>query len=176
MGLKFFHISSRSPDSIEAELNVFLARHRVVTVERRFVEDGADSFWAVCVDYLSGEAGSGTVHGAPGRSERKVDYKEVLSPEQFVVFAKLRELRKIVAEREAVPVYAVFTNEQLAVMVQERVNNRVKLRRIDGVGEAKVDKYGGEFLGALSAEFGQDASLIQHSSGLEIRGQAIGCR
>jgi hypothetical protein len=48
MGLKFFHISSRSPDPIEAELNVFLARHRVVTVERRFVEDGADSFWAVC--------------------------------------------------------------------------------------------------------------------------------
>jgi hypothetical protein len=47
MGLKFFHISSRPPDSIEAELNVFLARHRVVTVERRFVEDGADSFWAV---------------------------------------------------------------------------------------------------------------------------------
>jgi hypothetical protein len=31
------------------------------------------------------------VHGAPGRSERKVDYKEVLSPEQFVVLAKLRE-------------------------------------------------------------------------------------
>ena len=91
MGLKFFHISSRSPDPIEAELNVFLARHRVVTVERRFVEDGADSFWAVCVDYLSGEAGSGTVHGALGRSERKVDYKEALSPEQFVVFAKLRE-------------------------------------------------------------------------------------
>ncbi len=40
MGLKFFHVTSRSPAPMEAELNAFLARHRVVTVERRFVEAG----------------------------------------------------------------------------------------------------------------------------------------
>ena len=43
-------------------------------------------------------------HGAPGSSERRVDYREVLSAEQFEIFAKLREVRKGVAEREAVPV------------------------------------------------------------------------
>ena len=48
-------------------------------------------------------------HGAPGRSERRVDYREVLSAEQFEVFSKLREVRKEVAEREAVAVYAIFT-------------------------------------------------------------------
>ncbi len=151
MGLKFFHVFSRDPGAMETELNSFLARHRVVNVERRFVESGAESFWAICVDYLEGNGGGGAVHGSPGRSERKVDYKEVLSAEQFAVFAKLRELRKSVAEREAVPVYAVFTNEQLAAMVQGGVDSRSKLRSIEGIGDAKVEKYGEVFLGLLAA-------------------------
>ncbi len=114
MPLKFFHISSRDSAPMEAELNSFISRHRIVTIERRFVEQGMDSFWALCVDFLHGEPGTGATHGAPGRSERKVDYKEVLKPEEFEVFSKLRDLRKQIADKEAVPVYAVFTNEQLA--------------------------------------------------------------
>lgn len=106
---------------MEAELNGFLSRHRVVTIERRFVDCGADSLWALCVDYLHGEPTAGASHGAPGRADRKVDYKEVLNPEQFEIFAKLRDLRKQLAEQEAVPVYAVFTNEQLAEMVRQSV-------------------------------------------------------
>lgn len=136
---------------METELNSFLSRHRVVTVDRRFVECGTDSFWALCVDYLHGEPGAGATHGAPGRAERKVDYKEVLTPEQFEVFAKLRELRKQIADKEAVPVYAVFTNEQLAAMVQKQTDSRAKLREIDGIGEAKVEKYADPFLALLNA-------------------------
>lgn len=114
MPLKFFHISSRDSAPMEAELNSFISRHRIVTIERRFVEQGMDSFWALCVDFLHGEPSAGATHGAPGRSERKVDYKEVLKPEEFEVFSKLRDLRKQIADKEAVPVYAVFTNEQVA--------------------------------------------------------------
>lgn len=99
MALKFFHVSSRDAAPMEAELNSFFSRHRVVTIDRRFVEAGSDSFWALCVDYLHGEPGTGPSHGVPGRAERKVDYKEVLSPEHFGIFAKLRELRKEIAER-----------------------------------------------------------------------------
>ncbi len=40
---------------MEAVLNGFLSRHRVVNVERRFVENGAESFSAICVDYLKEE-------------------------------------------------------------------------------------------------------------------------
>ena len=152
MPLKFFHVPSRDSTKAEEEMLSFLSRHRVVTIDRRFVEDGQNSFWALCVDYLHGEAThGGAAHGAPGRSERKVDYKEVLSPEQFARYAKLRELRKQVAEREAVPVYAVFTNEQLAEMVRMSADSRAKLRSIEGIGDAKVEKYGDAFLAALTA-------------------------
>ena len=41
-----------------------------------------------------------------GASERgRVDYREVLSPEQFALFVKLRALRQGIAKDEAVPVY-----------------------------------------------------------------------
>jgi hypothetical protein len=49
-----------------------------------------------------------------GSKRAKVDYRELLSAGDFVLFAKLRILRKGMAEREAVPAYALFTNEQLA--------------------------------------------------------------
>jgi len=128
MSFKFFYVPSRNPESTEAELNSFLASHRVVTIERKFVENGADSFWAFCVDFIHNDARASSSHGAPGRSERRVDYREILSAEQFEIFAKLREVRKEVAEREAVPVYAIFTNEQLAAMVQSGADSRTKLR------------------------------------------------
>jgi ribonuclease D len=56
-----------------------------------------------------------------------VDYKEVLKPEEFEVFSRLRDWRKNVAEKEGVPVYAVLTNEQLAQMVQKQVKSKAGL-------------------------------------------------
>ena len=149
MPLKFFHVNSRNPEAMEAELNGFLARHRVVTIDRRFVECGSDSFWSLCVDYLHGEPGTGATHGAPGRQERKVDYKELLTPVQFEAFAKLRDFRKQLAEQEAVPVYAIFTNEQLAEMVRQDAREVAALRKISGIGDAKVEKYAAAFLSLI---------------------------
>jgi superfamily II DNA helicase RecQ len=151
MALKFFHIRTRDAEAMESELNSFLSRHRIVTIERRFVDCGLDSFWALCVDYLHGEPAAGASHGAPGRADRKVDYKEVLNPEQFEIFAKLRDLRKQLAEQEAVPVYAVFTNEQLAEMVRQNVRDLSGLRKIPGIGEAKVGKFAAPFLALIQS-------------------------
>jgi superfamily II DNA helicase RecQ len=71
-----------------------------------------------------------------------VDYKELLKPEEFQVFSRLRDWRKAVAEKEGVPVYTVLTNEQLAQIVQKRINTKAGLKEIEGVGEARVEKYG----------------------------------
>ena len=72
----------------------------------------------------------------------RIDYKEVLSEADFTVFAKLRELRKTFAEKEAVPAYSIFTNEQLAAMVTEKPSSLAELGKINGLGEARVKKYG----------------------------------
>ena len=110
MQLKLFVLPIKNLGAAEAEMNAFLRGHRVLAVKKEFVADGENSFWTFCVEYLDG-VGAGAM--LPG-GRPKVDYKEVLKPEEFEVFSRLRDWRKSVAEKEGVPVYAVLTNEQLA--------------------------------------------------------------
>jgi superfamily II DNA helicase RecQ len=149
MPLKFFLVPAFEPAAAETEINAFLGSHRVVAIDRRFVDQGVNSFWALCVDHLPSGAGDGR-RGLPlGRN--RIDYKQVLSADEFVVFSRLRELRKEIAQQEAVPVYAVFTNEQLAQAVQQRCRSAADLGRIDGVGQARVEKYADQLLGILAS-------------------------
>ena len=134
MAFKFFQIPVRDSLAVEAELNTFLRSHRVLAVERRWVDLGQDSFWSMCVDYVDGEARPGFDPRNKGRAK---DYKELLNPEDFAVFAKLRDLRKEISQAEAVPVYTIFTNEQLARMVEGRVSSSSSLEAIAGVGDAR---------------------------------------
>jgi superfamily II DNA helicase RecQ len=148
MPLRFFIVPAVSSQAAEDELNGFLARHRVIGVDRRWVDLGTSSFWAICVDYLA--AGSVDARRGPSLGRNRVDYKQVLDPDEFTVFSRLRELRKEIAQADAVPVYAVLTNEQLALMVQQRCRTAADLGRIEGVGEARVEKYGDRILQILT--------------------------
>lgn len=135
MPYKFFTIPVRDVGLAEEALNGFLRSHKVLSVDRRWVEQGDNSYWSFCIDYLETRR-----NGEANRpSERtNVDYKEVLSAEDFAVFARLRDLRKGLAQEEAVPVYTIFTNEQLAQMVQQRVKSKQDLEAIPGVGETRI--------------------------------------
>jgi superfamily II DNA helicase RecQ len=131
----------------EQALNAFLGAHRVLTVERQLVADGAQSVWAICVAYTDATAPalSGPARIGPGRKNR-VDYKEVLGELEFAVFARLREWRKREADRDGIPPYAVFTNDQLAEIVRRQVQTHAGLAEIDGIGPARVTKYGAAVL------------------------------
>jgi len=155
MQLRFFSIPALDPAAAEAELNALLAAGRVVGVERQFVAAGAASYWSVIVTLVDGPGPLPA--GLKVRSERKTDYREVLSEPDFAVFARLRALRKQVADAEAVPPYAVFTNEQLATMVRQRVTSAEALGQVDGVGPARVARYGAQFLALLAAEWARPA-------------------
>jgi superfamily II DNA helicase RecQ len=148
MAIKVFCVPISECTESEKELNIFLRSHRIVTMERRFVDQGTASFWTFCVDYLDTPASNASFRGSSNRG--KIDYKEVLSPEDFAVFAQLRDLRKEIAQAEAVPMYTVFTNEQLAKIVQNRVQSRADLEKVAGVGDARVAKYGDRVLQKLA--------------------------
>lgn len=125
------------------DLNRFLRGHRVLTVDRQWT----GAAWVFCVTYQppAGEAARET----PAAS--KIDYKAVLDPETFSLFSKLREVRKALAEKESLPAYAVFTNEQLAEIAKARCATAGALEKIDGVGPARVAKYGAAILAAMAA-------------------------
>lgn len=142
MAYAFFEIPTDASAEVAAPLNAFLRTHRVVRVTRQWREAGKESAWAFCVEYADGPVATAPV-------TTKVDYKEVLPPEQFEVFARLRTLRKTLSEREGQPVFAVFTNAQLAEIAQRGCQTLEELKEIAGIGEARVAKYGAEVLAAV---------------------------
>ena len=142
MAFAFFQLPANAGPELAAPLNSFLGTHRVVRVTREWCPAGTDSYWAFCVEYMEGAPAAGTV-------TTKVDYKAVLPPEQFEVFARLRTLRKALAEREGQPVFAVFSNQQLADIVRRDCRTLDDLKGVPGIGESRVEKYGTEVLAVL---------------------------
>lgn len=163
MQLKIFLIPIKNIEAAETEMNRFLRGNRVLAVTKEFVSSGENSFWSIAVEYL--EQAAGGVKQPPGGRAERVDYKEILTAEDFAVFSRLRDLRRELANGEAVPVYMVFTNEQLAEMARKRPSSKAALMRIEGVGEAKTQKYGQQFLDRLH--------MVEHA-GVDVKGENDG--
>ena len=136
-------------DAATEELNSFLASHRIVQIERRWMDQGNQSSLAFCVEYV---LTSPTTDRNPKSqlSRNRIDYKTILSADEFTIFSLLRELRKELSQQEGVPVFALFNNEQLALMVQRRCSSKADLLGIEGIGEAKVEKYSEKLLATLA--------------------------
>jgi superfamily II DNA helicase RecQ len=146
MRMAFFTIPIHDADEASTVLNQFLSSHRVMAVDRQFVQDGSNSAWSLCVSFVP----TSEVRAAiPARRGVKVDYRDVLNEQDFALFARLRAVRKQLAEAEGVPAYAIFTKDQLAAMVRDKTQSLTALQTIDGVGEARATKYGGAFLPLL---------------------------
>jgi len=149
MQFEFIVVPVQNIEMAQMELNKFLKSHRIVTVQKEFVCEGSNSFWAVSIEYLD-DPGEGQKN-LFGRKQ-KVDYRDVLSDLDFTLYSKLRELRKTIAESEGVPVYTIFTNDQLAEIVTKRVASKTDMCKIAGIGEAKIAKYAESFLKLLKSE------------------------
>jgi hypothetical protein len=105
MAFVFFTVPIQDSGRAQEELNAFLRSHKSLSVDRRWVEQGA-SFWSFCIDYLEGTAaeGGGYRGGRGPVGKGKIDYRETLSPADFAVLARLRDVRKEIAQAEGVPV------------------------------------------------------------------------
>lgn len=67
------------------------------------------------------------------------------------LFAKLKHLRKSVAQRADVPPFVVFSDASLADMAYKLPCSAGEFLLINGVGQTKLERYGSEFLAAISA-------------------------
>jgi len=141
MQVSLFHVAAGDALALD-ELNRFLRGHRVLTLDRTWSGTG----WAFCVTYQPAlAAGSGAAGPVA-----KVDYRAVLDAPTFALFSKLREVRKALAEKESLPPYVVFTNEQLAEVAKARCATAADLGKIDGIGAARLEKYGAMMVAAVA--------------------------
>lgn len=151
MNYRLFQYSLPAAPELE-DLNSFLRSQRVASVTQHMVQTGSGALLVFVVETVSSSPRGVAEPGVP-----KIDYRDELNPGQFAVFSRLREERKKWAEAEGVPVYTVFTNAQLAEMVKRRVRSAAELGKIEGIGPARLEKYGALLL-VLLAELPAEAA------------------
>ena len=95
----FLDIPARDESFAREELNGVRRQHKVLSVDRRFVEAGENSYRAECVECLAARsagagagasterAGTGTGSGfTPSSKDNRVDYRDVLTDELFPIY------------------------------------------------------------------------------------------
>lgn len=66
------------------------------------------------------------------------------------LFARLKHLRKSIADEDGVPPFVVFSDASLADMAAQLPTTKSKFLNISGVGATKLDRYGDAFLAAIN--------------------------
>lgn len=71
------------------------------------------------------------------------------------LFAKLKHLRKSIAEQDDVPPFVVFSDASLADMAESLPQDPPMFLEISGVGQTKLERYGERFLGVIQRHLEQ---------------------
>lgn len=72
-------------------------------------------------------------------------------PENPALFAQLKALRTRLADRQGVPAFVVFTDASLRDMCLRLPQSEDAFLEVSGVGRAKLERYGGDFLPVIRA-------------------------
>ncbi len=93
------------------------------------------------------------IHLTKSMSAPKVSPAKEQVPEGFdeALFARLRRLRKELADQNGVPAYVIFGDQTLRQMSAQLPTNRSELSNISGVGERKLESFGDAFLAEIHA-------------------------
>ena len=93
----------------------------------------------------------------PVRNEDAVAYSPLQSVDKSInrplnqeLFGQLKTVRNTLAKKEKVPAYIIFPDTTLKEMVRKMPATAEEFRRINGVGNVKLEKYGRIFLDVLS--------------------------
>nr|WP_269809440.1 DNA helicase RecQ [Kineosporia rhizophila] len=88
--------------------------------------------------------------GSSGGSSKKPVVE--LPPEAAPVFERLRAWRAGVAKEQGLPAYVIFHDKTLRQIATQRPATLSALGTVDGVGQAKLERYGEQVLEALASE------------------------
>ena len=149
-------LSASAGDDTVEELNRFLRSVRVLEIKKEFVNASTGQYWVFCITFLPMSGSAVPNVSAGGERREKVDYKNVLTEAEFERFTALRKIRKQVAEDDAVPPYAVFTDAELAELSKIEELTPTTMKQINGIGKKKVEKYGNEVCRMLNVVLNEE--------------------
>jgi superfamily II DNA helicase RecQ len=145
MQIKIYTIPLFGGDWIVEEMNTFLRGRKILQIESKPMNDGANSSWTFCIRYLADDVAKSP--SIPFRhSGQKIDYQATLDPASAARFGEYRQIRRDLSKSDGIPAYAIFTDEQLSHVAQMEELTLAKLKTVKGIGEKTVEKYGNHFL------------------------------
>lgn len=83
------------------------------------------------------------------KTRKNKNIAAVLDESDEELFERLRELRMKISKEEKVPPYIVFSDKTLIQMCAMKPATKEEMLAVSGVGEAKYQKYGEQFLTAI---------------------------
>ena len=132
---KFFSIPVNTSTDIEQEMNEFIKNHKIASIKKEFVNNQENTCWFFLIEYFE------EIHDKDKKSGKNIknaiDYREVLSPEIFTRYAKIREWRKQEAAKTAVQLYTILTNEQMAQIAEKKIITIDELKKVSGIGDQR---------------------------------------
>ena len=143
MQIKIYAIPLIGGEKLTDEMNVFLRTKKILQVENQTVTSNNGIYLSFCIKYIDDAE---IAEREKVKSDRTVDYRKELDEATFQRYSKLRETRKQLADNDKVPVYAICTNEELAEMAKLADLTLANIRKIQGMGYKKVEKYGQHFV------------------------------
>jgi superfamily II DNA helicase RecQ len=139
---RIFPIPIHHPYETEKQLNQFLSNHKIISVNKEFLNDKGNAYICFAVEYVNDKSTSKESTSSASSKKDQIDYKDILSSEEFSLYLQLKEWRKSINEATKIPLYAIFKNDQLAKICQEKPQTKASLKKIEGVGDGKIEKYG----------------------------------
>lgn len=120
----------------------------VVDVREHLIGDGARSTLLLLLVKRSSKRQRSTNERWVGGRE---DPEDSVSAGDIPLFRNLRTWRNQKAETEQVPNYVIFLNKQLAEIASLHPRTLADLKKIDGVGIKKCERYGEEILAIVES-------------------------
>ena len=138
MQIKIFNLSTVSSEDEIETVNKFLRGNRILDIDKQFLTNyDVNGVWSLFITYLPANNTSTEM-----QRREKVDYKSRLERDAFERFTHLRAIRKQLANEDAVPAYAVFSDAELSQIAQLSCIDVLGISKISGIGERRVEKYG----------------------------------
>jgi superfamily II DNA helicase RecQ len=130
----------------DSGLQNFVKDKEVLSIRDHFFTKDEVPYLVVLLTYniLRPEAGERPVQERS--KEDKEKWRELLEEADWPLFNTLRDWRNNLAREEGIPPYVICTNRQLAVIAHRRPANLHKLSAIEGMGKAKLERYGAALL------------------------------
>ncbi|KPA09707.1 protein containing Helicase and RNase D [Candidatus Magnetomorum sp. HK-1] len=153
---KFFWISPDNSHHMETELNQFLNSIQVISVDRKFVTNGSKSQFCIIIEYMSKQSPE-----KQSNTAKRIDYREVLSPEDFSLYATIRDWRKETAKKNGLQLYSILNNEQMANIAQNKITTKEGLQTVDGFGKTRMENYGDDIIKIVKKAIGSKKEQLR---------------